>query len=260
MIPAFSYFSIYISFCLFFTSHGFLFKGVVFRRLSKADDKLLQSRPLVEYTDISSRRCGLKCFNHHLCSSFFINKEKKVCKLAEEVDLNKMIHSPGYLYYVSEDCKRSDLGWEYRGSRDRTVLGIPCQRWDQQYPRTHSYKSLSGEQNFCRNPAKAYARRPWCYTTAGNDAWGYCFVPKCVTPARECLETKRGEEYFGTINRTISGRQCMRWEDRPSGNQSYSSLKAEGNYCRNPFAEKSAPWCYITKYRNEFEICDIPIC
>lgn len=102
MIPVFSYFSIYISFCLFFTSHGFLFKGSVFRRLSKADDKLPRSRPLAEYTDISPRRCGLKCFNHHRCSSFFINKEKKVCKLAEEVDVNKMMHSPGYLYYVSE--------------------------------------------------------------------------------------------------------------------------------------------------------------
>lgn len=105
MIPAFSYFSIYISFCLFFTSRGFLFKGSVFRRLSKADDKLLRSPPLAEYTDISPRRCGLKCFNHHRCASFFINKEKKVCKLAEEVDVvdvNKMMHSPGYLYYVSE--------------------------------------------------------------------------------------------------------------------------------------------------------------
>lgn len=102
MIPAFSYFSICISFCLFFTPYGFLFKGAIFRRLSKADDKLLRSRPLAEYTDISPRRCGLKCFNHHLCSSFFINKEKKVCKLAGEVDLNKMIHSHGYLYYVSE--------------------------------------------------------------------------------------------------------------------------------------------------------------
>lgn len=49
----------------------------------------------------------------------------------------------------------------------------------------------------------------------------------------------------------------MRWKDRTSGNQSYA---IEGNYCRNPFSEKSAPWCYIKKYQKEFEICDIPKC
>lgn len=80
---------------------------------------------------------------------------------------------------ITPDCRRSKLGWEYRGSRDRTFSGIPCQRWDQQYPRTHTYQSLSGEQNFCRNPARAYAEEPWCYTTAGNKAWDYCFVPMC---------------------------------------------------------------------------------
>lgn len=83
---------------------------------------------------------------------------------------------------------------------------------------------------------------------------------KIVTPARECQETERGEDYFGTINWTISGRQCMMWGDRLPGNQSYASLKKEGNFCRNPFSEKSAPWCYIAKYKNEFEICDIPKC
>lgn len=71
------------------------------------------------------------------------------------------------------------LGWEYKGTRDRTVSGTLCQRWDRQYPHEHDYHSLSSEQNYCRNPAKAYAKGPWCYTSEAKQKWNYCFVPKC---------------------------------------------------------------------------------
>ena len=97
------YVTIIICMTLCCTPNGFLYKGVVFHRLAKADDKVFEPRrPLAEYADISPRHCGLKCFNNHLCSSFFINKEKKVCKLSGEVDARKLIKAPGYRYYVSE--------------------------------------------------------------------------------------------------------------------------------------------------------------
>lgn len=98
--------SLYVTIIIFMTlcctPNGFLYKGVVFHRLAKADDKVFEPRALAEYADTSPRHCGLKCFNHHLCSSFFINKERKVCKLSGEVDARKLIKAPGYRYYVSE--------------------------------------------------------------------------------------------------------------------------------------------------------------
>ncbi|XP_061173941.1 plasminogen-like [Saccostrea echinata] len=243
-----------------FKSYGSHFRDDFFHRLLKADDKVVMKKVLAEFRGVSVRHCGLKCLEHYLCSSFFINRENKHCKLAGEVDLNNLVFSPGYRYYVSDDCKRSMLGWEYTGTRDRTVDGILCQRWDQQYPRQHTYDLLSSEHNYCRNPAKAYAKGPWCYTTQGDKPWNYCFVPKCVTAARECRTTKRGEDYFGTVNVTTTGIECQRWGNKSPRVHDYTILRQEKNYCRNPFGEKKAPWCYTLWGQYEFGYCDIPKC
>lgn len=81
-----------------------------------------------------------------------------------------------------------------------------------------------------------------------------------MTKARECRTTKKGENYFGTVNKTASGIECQRWGDNFPRNHNYTILKAEESYCRNPFGEKAAPWCYTVLGRNESELCDIPEC
>ena len=45
----------------------------------------------------------------------------------------------------------------YRGKVAVTHTGIPCQRWDEQFPHSHSYDPITTnstelEENYCRNP------------------------------------------------------------------------------------------------------------
>ena len=70
----------------------------------------------------------------------------------------------------------------YNGTVNVTESGLPCQRWDSQYPHSHdmdpeSFIMLRNGENYCRNPA-GLAKRPWCYTT-DKVRWQHCDVPKC---------------------------------------------------------------------------------
>ncbi|XP_045183337.2 plasminogen-like [Mercenaria mercenaria] len=76
---------------------------------------------------------------------------------------------------------------KYAGERNWTVSGTACQRWDAQYPHTHSYTNpstypdatLQQANNYCRNPDKD-TFEPWCYTVNNNARWEYCGVSICV--------------------------------------------------------------------------------
>jgi hypothetical protein len=98
-------FVIYILFAVsffFIKSQEMVIKGVVYRRLLEADGKVIVRGPLPEYQGISPAQCGVKCVNHYLCSSFFINRKIKHCKLAGQVNLKTTESLLGYRYYVSE--------------------------------------------------------------------------------------------------------------------------------------------------------------
>lgn len=59
-----------------------------------------------------------------------------------------------------------------------------------------------------------------------------------------------GENYLGTVNRSISGEPCEPWnKHEPKHNWAH-------NYCRNPSgSDENAPWCYVGK--NVRERCPI---
>ncbi|KAJ8303518.1 hypothetical protein KUTeg_019914 [Tegillarca granosa] len=72
------------------------------------------------------------------------------------------------------ECIMSVKGEDYYGTRNITVDGLQCQRWDSQSPHKHSYGYLSDQENYCRNP---YGKEsgPWCYTVTST-RWDYCIV------------------------------------------------------------------------------------
>ena len=43
---------------------------------------------------------------------------------------------------VTNACKWTSHGAEYHGGMNETKSGIPCQRWDSQYPIAHNFTTL----------------------------------------------------------------------------------------------------------------------
>ena len=77
----------------------------------------------------------------------------------------------------------------------------------------------------------------------------------------ECLVLgDNGSNYNGTVNTTIFGRTCQRWDSEVPHLQPYIELMAgENNYCRNP-TNDAMPWCYTTDPDTMTEFCLIPKC
>ncbi len=82
-----------------------------------------------------------------------------------------------------------------------------------------------------------------------------------------CRYTEHGTEYSGTINVTVTGIKCQRWDtDSPHYNNhpdpAYypeDTLGEAENYCRNPDGHHN-PWCYTTDISVRWDNCDIPFC
>ena len=78
------------------------------------------------------------------------------------------------------------MGVEYMGHNNISIKGLPCQRWDQQYPHSHTRVDpeyfpdphLYDAHNYCRNP-DGEPGGPWCYTTDQRHRWQYCEIPLC---------------------------------------------------------------------------------
>ncbi len=71
----------------------------------------------------------------------------------------------------------------------------------------------------------------------------------------ECY-TGRGTDYSGTLDKTVGGLTCQRWDSQVPHSHGYSG---EENYCRNPSAH-NRPWCYTTDRSVRWQNCDIQIC
>ncbi|CAG0893765.1 unnamed protein product [Darwinula stevensoni] len=93
-----------------------------------------------------------------------------------------------------------------------------------------------------------------------------------VTAYPECRLTKKGREYVGKVNKTETGKECLRWDSHPyekpvdasdeTGNMEYfvnGDIWSHKNYCRNPSA-KERPWCFVADSSVVWEYCDIPMC
>ena len=100
---------------------------------------------------------------------------------------NNVVHVNLHLSYPLADCKVSQTGEHYRGPIFHTVTYHACQRWDQQLPHPHPYTTpgtfpdmtLAEAGNACRNPSRARADGPWCYTLDPAVEWEYCPVHYC---------------------------------------------------------------------------------
>ena len=63
----------------------------------------------------------------------------------------------------------------YQGTKNTTVVGIPCQAWSSDTPHESEDKEV-GDHNNCRNPSGDYDfNGPWCYTSDPEQEWAYCF-------------------------------------------------------------------------------------
>ncbi|CAC5411247.1 PLG [Mytilus coruscus] len=74
------------------------------------------------------------------------------------------------------ECLEDESGVLYRGKRNVTASGIPCQHWSSTSPHAHTY--TFNAENYCRNSGKTSVG-PWCYTQDTNVRWEYCDIPVC---------------------------------------------------------------------------------
>nr|XP_022291356.1 plasminogen-like [Crassostrea virginica]XP_022291357.1 plasminogen-like [Crassostrea virginica] len=188
--------------------------------------------------------------------------------------LSGTANSPGctsnnpYNILLNYYCKTSESGGDYIGTISRTISGRTCQSWEVQYPHKHHFEdelpgSAAAHRNYCRNPSNKMSGGPWCFTTDPSVEWEYCNVPMCQY---DCLYTKKGREYIGSMSKTKSGRTCQRWDSQtphviPAALTSRFSgpFSCHENFCRNT-ANASRPWCYTTDPEVKMEFCDIDFC
>ena len=160
----------------------------------------------------------------------------------------------------TRDCVCASDGSDYRGHARLTVSGKECQRWDSQFPHTHSmtadnYPDAGLESNYCRNPNNSQSG-PYCYTTDPDVEFELCDIPSCGSD---------GSEYRGSLSKTRSGRTCQRWDmqsphthTKTPENLPNGGLE-DNNYCRNPDEDKGL-WFHTTDPNVVWEFCDNPAC
>jgi len=98
---------------------------------------------------------------------------------------------------------RTSWGQNYVGDVSRTISGIECQDWSEQWPHAHSYDdvkyfadyssdpdvTLYDVANYCRNPVMStyVDAQPWCYTTNEEVEKEFCDIPRCKRKTRFCI-------------------------------------------------------------------------
>ncbi|XP_043522587.1 uncharacterized protein LOC122535258 isoform X6 [Frieseomelitta varia] len=96
---------------------------------------------------------------------------------------------------------------------------------------------------------------------------GHSFICKRPYDDIGCIYGK-GNQYAGTANVTVSGKECLSWGDPEVAhsleihvlNRDVREKLKTHNYCRNPNSNReNKPWCF-TGPRGEKEHCDIPPC
>ncbi|CAG0887795.1 unnamed protein product [Darwinula stevensoni] len=200
---------------------------------------------------------------------------------------------------VPPECKLTQQGGEYVGTRNVTITGDPCVSWgvafdeiDVFLPAIPDDDRVDLEHNFWRNPLAAVS--PFCYyqEKSGYFLKGYCDIPFCNHQAEvvgaggegvypECRLSEKGKEYVGSKNETETGKACLpwyfqlydrRWDfisftykaffvDGFFNEYSYNELNIPShNHCRNPGLYRRRPWCFVSDVDTKWEYCDIPFC
>ncbi|XP_065079772.1 tyrosine-protein kinase transmembrane receptor Ror-like [Ochlerotatus camptorhynchus] len=78
-----------------------------------------------------------------------------------------------------------------------------------------------------------------------------------IIPDDDCY-WENGFSYRGILNKSNTGKPCMRWSKLMREISNYPEL-AGHNYCRNPGGEQASPWCYVDLKKN-IEFCEITRC
>ncbi|KII62115.1 Protein-tyrosine kinase 6 [Thelohanellus kitauei] len=73
----------------------------------------------------------------------------------------------------------------------------------------------------------------------------------------DCL-VDNGASYDGPINRSQSGRACIRWSRVSFILKLFPLFSDDHNYCRNPDGNEARPYCFVDDIT--FEYCTIPLC
>lgn len=135
-------------------------------------------------------------------------------------------------------CHEHGASGPYEGHVSTSRSENPCDRWSGY----ESYVNIT--HNMCRNHGDTI---PWCFV---NGLKEYCHVNPCQ---QECYEG-RGEDYYGRVSQSITGKRCLAWN---SVTLRYSNV--DHAYCRNFEDDLAAPWCYVD-HQNTRELCAIPMC
>jgi apolipoprotein(a) len=174
-------------------------------------------------------------------------------------------------------CRNTAAGHEFLGNLVVTKSGYPCQAWNLQSPRKHTYTddllypdgSMAAAGNKCRNPDPGYRGGPWCYTTNPDVEWELCDVPFCTDIASFCKSSDAGWEFTGHLTQTITGRTCQSWNLQAPQAHAYTSddmfpdgsVAIASNRCRNPDKGfTGGPWCFTTDPLVRWQLCDVPKC
>ncbi|XP_058460965.1 tyrosine-protein kinase transmembrane receptor Ror [Malaya genurostris] len=78
-----------------------------------------------------------------------------------------------------------------------------------------------------------------------------------IIPDDDCY-WETGYSYRGILDRSNTGKSCMRWSKLMREISNYPEL-AGHNYCRNPGGEQASPWCFVD-LKKTIEFCEIQKC
>uniref|UniRef100_A0A1B6MPL4 receptor protein-tyrosine kinase n=1 Tax=Graphocephala atropunctata TaxID=36148 RepID=A0A1B6MPL4_9HEMI len=126
------------------------------------------------------------------CSALpHLQADKLVCSHAKLTEMKQN--------EVTYDCVKG-RGRYYMGYTNKTISGIPCQRWDSTQPHTHDrppdvFPEVQNAENYCRN-AGGEEPGPWCYTMDPNMRWQMCDIPICENTT---TETEKPEIHMNLV-------------------------------------------------------------
>ncbi|XP_066171952.1 plasminogen-like isoform X1 [Sylvia atricapilla] len=131
-------------------------------------------------------------------------------------------------------------------------------------------EKCEAERNFACRAFLFTRKNLQCLTLAENAKMTVAF-PSTDTVLYEkriyLMQCKRGigTDYRGTEAKTQTGILCQKWTEKTPHKPKYTPEKypnagLEENYCRNPDADESGPWCYTTDPAKRFDYCAIPEC
>ncbi|CAG2184986.1 PLG [Mytilus edulis] len=101
------------------------------------------------------------------------------------------------------ECLEDGKSVLYRGKRNVTASGIPCQYWSSTSPHSHTYQFNA--ENYCRNSDRT-TLQAWCYTQDANVRWEYCDIPVCpfVTTVSQPETSTESQLVTSTVSQPVT--------------------------------------------------------